>query len=283
MVCNQTNGYIIFVVFLIYLSCHLTYMISQCTYSIYIKNRIYILYNTGQTFQSHTGINIFILQCCIISITVVLELGKYIVPDLHITVTVTSYGTAWFSTAILFSTVIVDLRTWSTRSCTVLPEVVFLTKTENTFRCNTYFFIPDIKCFIIIHIHGWIQAIRIQSNYFRQEFPGPVDGFMLEIISKREVTQHLKECTMTCGLTYILNIAGTNTLLAGSYTPSWRDLSSCKIRLQRSHTCIDQQQTLVILWYEGKAFHNQMAFALEKVQIHLTKFIYSILFHIVPP
>ena len=102
---------------------------------------------------------------------------------------------------------------------------------------------------------------------------------MFEVITKRKVSKHLKKGTMAGSFTYIFNITGTDTLLAGSHTCSRRDLCSCKIWFQRSHTCIDQQKALIILRYKRKTVHNQMSFALEKVQKHLTKFIYSILFH----
>ncbi len=55
----------------------------------------------------------------------------------------------------------------------------------------------------------------IQSNYLCQKFPGPVDRFSLEVISKREVTKHLKEGTVTCCLTYIFDITCTDTFLTG--------------------------------------------------------------------
>ena len=102
---------------------------------------------------------------------------------------------------------------------------------------------------------------------------------MLKIIPKREVSKHLKECTVTCGFTYIFDITGTDTFLAGCYSCSWRLLSTCKIWFQRSHTCVDQQKTLISLWYQGKAFHYQMSFALHEVQEHLTKFVYSVFLH----
>ena len=46
-----------------------------------------------------------------------------------------------------------------------------------------------------------------------QKLPGPCDRFMLKIISEREVTKHLKECKMSCCLTNVLDITGTDTFL----------------------------------------------------------------------
>ena len=103
--------------------------------------------------------------------------------------------------------------------------------------------------------------------------------FCFEIITKREVTKHFEKCTVTCSFTYVLDITCTDTFLAGTYSCSRRNLCTCKIWFQRSHTCIDQQKTLISLWYQGKAFHYQMSFTLHKVEEHLTKFVYSVFLH----
>ena len=63
---------------------------------------------------------------------------------------------------------------------------------------------------------------------------------MLKIIPKREVSKHLKECKVTLILSYIFNISGTHTLLTCSHTSAWRNLLSCKIRLERCHSRIDE-------------------------------------------
>ena len=109
MVCDQTDGYVIIIILLVFFSGDLTYQVTQCADSIYIEDGIYVLHNNCQTFQTHTCINVLLFQCCIISVTIVLKLGKYVVPYFHVTVTVTSYCTARFSATILLSTVIIDL------------------------------------------------------------------------------------------------------------------------------------------------------------------------------
>ena len=43
----------------------------------------------------------------------------------------------------------------------MLPEVIFLAKTEDPLRSDADLLVPDIKCFIIILINRRIQTIRI--------------------------------------------------------------------------------------------------------------------------
>ena len=78
----------------------------------------------------------------------------------------------------------------------------------------------------------------------------------------------------------ILDITGTDTFLARCHPIARRDLCPRKIWLERRHSRIDEQKALIILGNQRKTLHNQMALALEKIQEHLTKFIYSIFLHV---
>ena len=70
--------------------------------------------------------------------------------------------------------------------------------------------------------------------------------FSLEIISKGEIAEHLKESTVTRGLADVVDITGTDALLAGRNAAARRDLLSCKIGFQRCHARIDQQKAVVV-------------------------------------
>ena len=153
MVCDQTDGYVILIVLLIFLACNLAYQVTKCTDGIHIKDRINILNNNCQTLKTHTCIDVLLFQGCIVSVSIVLKLSEYVVPYFHVTVAVAAYSTSRFSAAIFLSTVIVDLRTWTARTCAMLPEVIFLTETEDSVCRNSDFFIPDVECFIILQIY----------------------------------------------------------------------------------------------------------------------------------
>ena len=84
-------------------------MVTQSLHCIDIEHGIYILYDTCQTLQSHTCINILLDQIGIISMSVIIKLAEYVVPNFHITVTFASDCTSRFSTSILFSTVVINL------------------------------------------------------------------------------------------------------------------------------------------------------------------------------
>ena len=81
--------------------------------------------------------------------SVILKLSKYVVPYFHITIAVTTYCTAWFTTAVFFSTVIINLGTRTARTSTVFPEVIFFTKLENAFWSDSNLISPNGKCLVI--------------------------------------------------------------------------------------------------------------------------------------
>ena len=229
MVCDDTDGNIRLLILFVSHARNPAYMVTERFHCINIKNGIHVLYNTCQTLQSHSGIDILLFQFAVIAVSVVIKLGEYVVPDFHVTVALTAYCTVRFAAAVFFAAVIVDLGTWSARSGTVLPEIVFFSKLVNPVCRDAHLLVPDIKGFLIIHVNGRIQAVWIKSYRFGQEFPGPVDRLSFKIISEGKVPEHLEKGTVSCGLSYVFDITGTDTFLACSHPSSRRNLLSGKV------------------------------------------------------
>ena len=283
MVGNQTDGNVLRLVLLIFRMGELADLVPEGAHSIHVKDGIHILHHAGQTLQAHAGVDVLLLQLGIMVMAVVVKLGKYVVPDLHVAVAVAAYGTAGLAAAVLLASVVVHLRAGAAGSRAVLPEIILLAEAENPLRRDADLLIPDIEGLVVVQVDGRIQAFLIEAHHLGQEFPGPVDRLSLKIIAEGEIAQHLEEGTVAGCLSHIFNIAGTDTFLAGGHPSSGRNLRACEIRLQRSHTGIDQQKALVIVRHERKALHHQMSLALKKFQKHSAKFIYAILFHLFPP
>lgn len=165
------------------------------------------------------------------TMSVIIKLGKYIVPYLNITVALAAHRAVRAAAAVLFPSVIVYLGTGAAWTGAVLPEVVLFAELKNTFCRNPDFLIPDVKGLVILQVYAGIQPVGIQSHHFCQELPCPGNCLMFKIVAKGEITQHLKKSTMSGSLAYILDITGADALLAGGHTLSWRNLLSCKIRL----------------------------------------------------
>ena len=71
---DDTNGNILLFILMINSMCNLTNMVGQCAKCIYIKNRIYVLNSNCQSLKTHTCINVFLDQICVMTMSIVIKL-----------------------------------------------------------------------------------------------------------------------------------------------------------------------------------------------------------------
>ena len=150
MVGDHTYGYIRLLTFSVRYARNPAYMLAEREERIDIEHGIYTLYYARQTLQPHTCIDILLVKLRIIVMPVIVKLCKYVIPDLHITVAVTPYGTIRLTAAVLGASVIVNFRTGAAWAGAMLPEVVFLSKTKDPIRRNPDLLIPDLKSLFIV-------------------------------------------------------------------------------------------------------------------------------------
>ena len=230
MVCNDTEGNVLLVVFLILAVCKSAHLVHQSAVCIDVEKGCHILADNSQSLKSHACIDIFLNQIGVISVSVIVKLGEYNVPYFHETIPFAAHNVLRTGT-VLLSTVIVDLRARTTRTCAMLPEVVFFSETVDPLFRDTDLFVPDTESLIIVKVNGRIETVCRNSYAFCQELPGPMDRFCLKVIAEREVSQHLEECAVAGCLTDIFDITGTDTFLTGGDSASRRDLLSREVRL----------------------------------------------------
>ena len=278
MVGDDTDGNIDLMLFAVFTVGKLTDLVAQGADSVDIEKGLDILYCHSQTLQAHAGINVFLDQIRIMTLAVVVELGKDDVPDLHVAVAFAAHHIIG-AVPPLLSAVIVDFSTGTAGTGAVLPEVVLFAEFVDPVRRDMHGVQPDFISFVVPLIDRRVQALGIQTDPLGQKLPCPRNGLFFEIITKGEVAQHLKEGAVAGSLAHVLQVTGTDALLAGRHTPAGRDLLPGEIGLQRSHAGVNDQQALVIVRNQGKAVHAQMPLALEKSQKHLTQLVYTIIFH----
>ena len=138
---------------------------------------------------------------------------------------------------------------------------------------------PDLFSLVIVLVNRNVQSVLWQLQHLGHILPSPSDSLVLEIVTKREIAEHFKICTVSCGLADILDIACSDTFLAGSHSRSGRYLLTCKIRLQRCHTCNYEQQAVIILRYERIALVTQAVLALKEFEIRFSQIVKTCPFH----
>ena len=197
---------------------------------------LFLLKHGSQTFKAGAGINILLSQRQVGAVFLAVILGENQVPDFQEAIAVATH-LVFRVRAEFFALVVENFRVRAAGTFPDFPEVIGQ-RINMVFR-QTDHLVPVIMGLMVIGINGDIQAGLVQFQNFRQEFPGPADGFFLEIVAKGEVPQHFKESMVAGCMAYVFNIAGADALLAGGDTMTRRFHLACKVRLQRRHACTD--------------------------------------------
>ena len=237
------------------------------------------LHDAGQTLETHAGIDVLVFERRVIVVAVVVELGEDEVPDLHVAVAVAADLAGGLAAAVLFSAVIVDLGAGAAGTGAVLPEVVFLAETDHVVFRDTDVLRPDVPRLIVVFVDGAVEFVRRDLEDFREEFPGPVDGVMLEVVAEGEVAQHLEVGAVTGGVADVVDVGSTDALLTGRHTVAGRRDLSREELLHRGHTGVDEQQALVSVGHERIARQPQVLFAFKELKEAFPQFVQTSPFH----
>ena len=250
-------------------------LVRDVAHGINVEQGADALYYARQTLEAHAGIDVLLLQLGVVAVAVVVELGEYVVPDLHVAVAVAADGAARLAAAELGAAVVVDLRARTARTGAMLPEVVLLAEAEDALGRDADLLVPDFERLVVVNVDGRVQAVRVDADPVRarQELPAPVDRFALEVIAEGEVAEHLEEGAVARGLADVFDVAGADALLAGGDAAARRLLLAGEIRLHRRHAGVDEQKRRVVLRDERKARQAKMTLGLEETEVHLAQLI----------
>ncbi len=168
------------------------------------------LHDGGHAFQAHAGVDVFARQWTQIvgRIADAIELGEDQVPNFD------------------FATVGRADENFAARATDAVgafagsaggPEVIVFTHALKAVGGNFDFVVPNVVGFVVIEINGDSKLFGRDTHPFfsGQEFPGPVDGFALEIVAKAEVAQHFEKRVVVGGTADVVDVAGAEALLAG--------------------------------------------------------------------
>ena len=279
MVCDNTDGNVRLLVLFVFNACNLANVLDNSLNSVNLKEIVNALHNASESLKSHTRVDIGVFKVAVVALTVAVKLCENEVPELCISVAITTDLTIGITTSVLLASVKINLGAGAAGTCAVLPEVVCLAKSYNALGCNANLLCPDVKRLIVIEVDCNPELVNGELKHLCAEFPRPCSSLSLEIVAKGEVTKHLKVSTVSCSLTYTLNIGCTDTLLAGCNPSSGGLNLTCKILLHRSHTGVDEQQALVTIGHKRVAGQSKMALALKKAEVFLSEFVKSCPLH----
>ena len=176
-----------------------------------------------QSLKAHPRVNIGFWQWRKGAVRASVKLSKDQIPDFQITITVAPGRTARLSASHRRSLIDMNFRTGAARSGVPHgPEIVLFTQPDDPIRRQTDLLLPDVVGLVIIFKDGDMQFMGRKMIPFRQQFPAPLNGFFLEVISKGEISQHFEKRMVSRGVAHVFQIvvfpAGPNAFLSRGRT-----------------------------------------------------------------
>src|SRR6516164_6545573 len=97
--------------------------------------------------------------------------------------------------------IVMDFRTGTARAgLSHLPEVVIFVETDDPVGCYARSIAPQLGCGIVFAEYRDPDLFDRQIELLRQQRPGVVDRFFLEVSAERKVAQHFEERLMPAGV-----------------------------------------------------------------------------------
>ena len=205
------------------------------------------LYDGGEPFEAHAGIDIFMGQRREVAGLVAVILHKDEVPYLQVTVAVAANGAGRLAAGELLSLVVNYLRagaagTYRSRR----PEVVVRAEAEDALLRKADLLMPDVVGLVVVKIDGGVEPVGIEADALGEELPGPGNDLRLEIVAEAEIAQHLKKGMMARRASDVFNVVRAHALLRGRRACHLRRLQTEKVRLEGHHARYRKEERRVV-------------------------------------
>ena len=140
------------------------------------------------------------------------------------------------------------------------PEIIARANACKALGRHTHIAQPDICSLVILIIYGDPELFRWQTIPFSQQCPGVLNSLALEVVTKAEITQHLKKGVMPGRVTHIIEIvmlsAGTNTTLGSHRAVIGSFVLPQENILKLHHTGVGKQQRGIVMGHQRAAGHD---------------------------
>ena len=150
------------------------------------------------------------------------------------------------------------------------PEVVLRAQAVDPLRGNADEIPPEAVSLIVVFVDRGDEPPGLEAVHFRAQIPGEPDGLPLEVISEREVPQHLEEGVVQGrspdGVQIVVLAAHPHAFLAGGCALVIPLFQPQKNVLELIHPGVGKEQGRVVSRNQGTALDNAMALFPEEFQ-----------------
>ena len=233
--------------------------------------------NGGHAFKAHARINVGIGKSHAGAVGRLVKLGEHEVPDFKEPVAVALADAAVRPARHVCTLIHIDFGTGAARAGIAHgPEIVFFAHAHDAVGGQPGNLGPDGRSFVIFAEHRDPELFLGQFKLLAYKFPGPGDGFALEIVAERKVAQHFKKRVVARGAAHVFKVVvfarNTQAFLAGSGAAVCALFLAKKQLFELHHASIGEQQGGVVGRNDGAGFDNFMLVAFEKFEVAAADF-----------
>ncbi|CCZ49491.1 putative uncharacterized protein [Bacteroides sp. CAG:661] len=198
---HDTHGNVRFLIGSVSLSGHVAYHLQDGLEDVGVVVGRFPLQSTHQSFESHAGVDDSGRKRFEAAVGLAVVLHEHEVPDFDDLRVVLVHQFASGHLGFLFfrARVDVDLRAGAAGTRIAhFPEIVMLVAVQDVVFRQELFpvgggFVVAFEAFFGTSLEdGGIQVLRVDFQHVHQVFPGPGNGFLLEVVAERPVAQHLE-------------------------------------------------------------------------------------------
>ena len=147
--------------------------------------------------------------------------------------------------------------------------------TTNSVRGEFDLIMPDVVRLVVVQIDGDCQPLWVQAEptLIGQKLPGPVDGLFLEIITKREVPEHLEERMVIGRHADVANVTRAYAFLARRGPGKLDRPDTQELVFELIHPRRSEQHRLVLAGNEHIAGTPNTTFGLKETEVLFPEFV----------
>ncbi len=223
-----------------------------------------VLQHAHQSFQSHAGIDVARWKRHQFATWLTIELNEHQVPHFkHIRVAAIDQACGVASA----DAVVMNLGAGAARAGLAhLPEIVFHAARDHVVRGQKLqpqiatLFVGRHRLLGIAGTPRGIESIWVKSVHLGEQLNSPTDCLFLEVITKRPVAEHFKECVVVGIAAHILKVvvlaAGTNALLSIHRARVVARALAEEYILELVHPRVGEEQGGILKWDRRARWHN---------------------------
>ncbi len=235
------------------------------------------LQHRGDALQAHAGVHRRLGQRVHHAVFGAVELHEDVVPDLDVAVAV-FVRAARGAAGDLGAVVVEDLGAGAAGAGVAHhPEVVghvaaalVVADAHDALGGHAHHLVPDFVGLVVFLVDGDPELFFRQLELLGQQAPGELDGVVLEVVTEREVAQHLEEGVVARGVADVVQVvvlaAGADALLRGRGAAVGALVETQEHVLELVHARVGEQQRGVVARHHRAGRHDGVALGLEVLQ-----------------